>query len=340
LYKAGTESAQRRKPDRTVDVNPYRRLSPYGSKQAKQRNSPKKTLNHSRQIQRKLTKTGKPTDIAFGIGSTSSLGVRLKNPFLSYFSVPFIAVSMVGCGAAKFNENQLQSSSTPITNNKKELSQSSEQISAQRKKDAASKESTEAKRASSAIEKRDMLSKTDERSAMTESGAAPRVAAASAKSPAPVVSKPEAPAVPESPQAALERQAAEFRQRITFVDLTYRACLGRSPDSAGLVHWSNLIATKAASFDQVQAEICAGSEGQIAKAYRDLLGRYPDPAGRTYWLEQLKSGRLSIEQIRQYIGASDERRAFDVNIKIESLRAQIAVLEKERNEIASRLRSI
>jgi hypothetical protein len=90
----------------------------------------------------------------------------------------------------------------------------------------------------------------------------------------------------------------------------------------------------------VQAEICAGSEGQIAKAYRDLLGRYPDPAGRTYWLEQLKSGRLSIEQIRQYIGASDERRAFDVNIKIESLRAQIAVLEKERNEIASRLRSI
>lgn len=38
---------------------------------------------------------------------------------------------------------------------------------------------------------------------------------------------PEKPEAGESPQAALDRQGAKFRERITFVDLTYQICLGR-----------------------------------------------------------------------------------------------------------------
>ena len=155
-----------------------------------------------------------------------------------------------------------------------------------------------------------------------------------------VNSSPAAPAKPEageSPQAALDRQVAEFRERITFVDLTYKICLGREPDSPGLLSWSNLIATKKATFEQVQTGICSSAEGQIARAYKELLGRSPDPDGRDAWLAELNGGRLSIEQIRQLIENSDERKAIDLLQKINNLRAQIATLEKERSVVVARL---
>ncbi len=141
----------------------------------------------------------------------------------------------------------------------------------------------------------------------------------------------------ESPQAALDRQVAEFRERITFVDLTYKICLGREPDSPGLLSWSNLIATKKATFEQVQTGICSSAEGQIARAYKELLGRSPDPDGRDAWLAELNGGRLSIEQIRQLIENSDERKAINLLQKINNLRAQIATLEKERSVVVARL---
>ena len=151
---------------------------------------------------------------------------------------------------------------------------------------------------------------------------------------APVVAQPTI----KSPQNdLLEAQADEFRQRIIFVDLTYKVCLGRAPESEGLISWSNLIASQKATFDSVKSGICSSLEGQLTQAYREILGRNPDATGRVAWLKELTSGRLTIAQVRQSILESDERKANDLAAKITALKSELSFLERQRAEIIERM---
>jgi len=261
---------------------------------------------------------------------------------LSSLSFSIISLLVVGCGAANLNETQ--GLSLKKKNTADEYAQS--RLSGKR---ASVLKSSASQKGEEQIEKGGNVSLSPVaapsfQASIASSQVAPVAEKALAASPQVAAAPAPASAVKQevidSPQLALERQALEFKQRIMFLDLTYRACLGRAPDSGGLVSWSNLIASKQATFDQVQAAICSSPEGQIALAYSELLGRFPDPAGRGFWLAELNSGRLSILQIRQSIASSDERKAIDLQQKIQSLKAELAAVEKERSSIVQKLQSI
>lgn len=265
---------------------------------------------------------------------------------LSVFSTSFL---VIGCGNSGLNEIQLLAEAKFEEAEKSELSAGgkvSERRQSQKKVGGTKLESRSAGSASAKEEHSSAEARLpDGAKPATSVVVIPREVSRSPESPV-VAAPPAAPAMPsvpaqpsaESPQAALERQQLEFRQRVLFVDLTYRVCLGRAPESGGLVSWTNLIATKQATFDQVQNGICSNAEGQIASAYREILGRYPDPSGRQSWLGELTSGRLTIAQIRQSLADSDERKAIDLQRKMESLRAELAALEKQRQEVLERLK--
>ncbi len=249
-----------------------------------------------------------------------------------------VSMIFVGCGAANINETQAQSvkrSLSGVEHGNSQLAEKSSRVSTV----PLNLPNQPAKPGGNTP-----IGKTD-LSAVPRIIMAGNLEAAKAPESGPVAvnsspAAPEKPEAGESPQAALDRQVAEFRERITFVDLTYKICLGRVPDSPGLISWSNLIATKKATFEEAQTGICSSAEGQIARAYKELLGRSPDPDGRDYWLAELNGGKLSIEQIRQLIENSDERKAIDLLQKINNLRAQIATLEKERSIVVARLAGI
>jgi hypothetical protein len=253
----------------------------------------------------------------------------------NFLLLAFVSTIFVGCGAADMNETQAQSlkrSHSGVEHENSQLAEKSSRVNTVPLK----------------LPNQSAKPGGNTPNGKTDLSAVPRLIMAgnleAAKAPESVpVAVNSSRAVPEkaeageSPQAALDRQVAEFRERITFVDLTYKICLGREPDSPGLLSWSNLIATKKATFEQVQTGICSSAEGQIARAYKELLGRSPDPDGRDAWLAELNGGRLSIEQIRQLIENSDERKAINLLQKINNLRAQIATLEKERSVVVARL---
>lgn len=253
----------------------------------------------------------------------------------NFLLLAFVSTIFVGCGAADMNETQAQSlkrSHSGVEHENSQLAEKSSRVNTVPLK----------------LPNQSAKPGGNTPNGKTDLSAVPRLIMAgnleAAKAPESVpVAVNSSRAVPEkaeageSPQAALDRQVAEFRERITFVDLTYKICLGREPDSPGLLSWSNLIATKKATFEQVRTGICSSAEGQIARAYKELLGRSPDPDGRDAWLAELNGGRLSIEQIRQLIENSDERKAINLLQKINNLRAQIATLEKERSVVVARL---
>jgi len=73
------------------------------------------------------------------------------------------------------------------------------------------------------------------------------------------------------------------------VDDLYRALLGRSPDPAGLTHFSTRMQSGATS-TTVASELIASNEGRsrrVGALYRRLLGRSADPTGLAHWSDQL-----------------------------------------------------
>ncbi len=135
-------------------------------------------------------------------------------------------------------------------------------------------------------------------------------------------------------QQALDRETAEFRQRVQFVDLTYKICLGRAPESGALVFWSNQIATKQKTFAQIDAAICQSTEGQISQLYRDVLARFPDAEGMKSWHDWFTNGKITMPGIREALFTSVERQTM-VNFeqKLTNLKTQIAALDKERSDV-------
>lgn len=84
----------------------------------------------------------------------------------------------------------------------------------------------------------------------------------------------------------------------------YAAVLGRAPETAGLVFWSNALAQGAApgnvaaslaSSAEFQARFPAASQGPVAlvqQLFQTVLGRPADPAGLVYWSGQVQSQGL------------------------------------------------
>lgn len=140
-----------------------------------------------------------------------------------------------------------------------------------------------------------------------------------------------------SPQEALQKNSQEFRGRVQFVDINYKICLGRAPDSAGLIQWVNLIATKKASLEKAQTAICSSLEAKLTQIYREVLARNPDAGGRRYWLSALSKGQVSIAQVRQSLLESPEIKVFNYSARARILQAQLAQLDRQRKAIVAAL---
>jgi hypothetical protein len=280
--------------------------------------------------------------------------VFLKKFLHSTFCTTALSFAIVGCGTAALNENSALTAGAESTSPQSAQGQQS----AVRNQSSAVKgvASTKSKEVSLPAKLRNQLSEQVSLSVLPESSAAakpavkaepilkaePAAAAVPSVKLVPMLPPASAPVVAQpmikSPQNdLLEVQADEFRQRILFVDLTYKVCLGRAPESEGLIFWSNTIATQKATFDSVKSGICTSLEGQLTQAYREILGRNPDATGRIAWLKELTSGRLTIAQVRQSMLESDERKANDLAAKITALKSELSLLEGQRAEIIERM---
>ncbi len=143
--------------------------------------------------------------------------------------------------------------------------------------------------------------------------------------------------IAQSPQEAVRKNSQEFRRRVQFVEINYQICLGRTADSAGLIQWVNLIATKRASLEKVQSKICSSLEAKLTQTYRVVLARNPDAGGRRYWLSALSNGQVSIAQVRQSLLESPEIRVINYSARSRILQAQLAQLDRQRKAIVAAL---
>lgn len=272
--------------------------------------------------------------------------------FLSAVSVCAVTLMIVGCGAALPTDAQVRAIKTNTSKSRSENTQTQENNNPNRHSEDVAVRSAKSAQQSEANNPKlaiiDPIAAAKSLPAPEKTSAVPMVKTdvtmAAVTTPPIIMSAAQTTEAQQQfsnpQQSALELQSIEFKQRITFVDLTYKICLGRAPEGSGLIYWSNLIASKQASFDQVKSEICSSPEAQIVKVYRDLLGRVPDSAGLNYWYTAFVSGRLTIEQIRQSIASSDERKAIDLQQKIIALKADLSALEKERSDVVARLTKI
>lgn len=96
------------------------------------------------------------------------------------------------------------------------------------------------------------------------------------------------------------------------VDDLYRALLGRSPDPAGLTHFSTRMHSGATA-TAVASELVGSHEGRSRRVdalYRRLLGRPADPTGLTHWSDQLAV--VEDREVAAQLAAS--REYFDQSI--------------------------
>jgi hypothetical protein len=90
-----------------------------------------------------------------------------------------------------------------------------------------------------------------------------------------------------------------------FVCTAYENLLGRTPDSAGLTYWSNLLSS-GLSRSAVAGAIAGSTECRsnlVSGYYETFLGRAPDYAGLTYWVAQLNAGATDQSVLASILGS-------------------------------------
>lgn len=92
----------------------------------------------------------------------------------------------------------------------------------------------------------------------------------------------------------------------------YDVAFNRAPEAGGFIHWSNVLATGAASTRQVADIILAsasgagGGESFVSHLYQNALGRAPDAEGLTFWVRGLASGAATATDIALELAKSAE----------------------------------
>ncbi|HMO10521.1 MAG TPA: DUF4214 domain-containing protein [Actinotalea sp.] len=135
------------------------------------------------------------------------------------------------------------------------------------------------------------------------SAAAPGVATPAAATPAAAVAPSSAPAAPSRVLPA----APPYYPVGRYVAAVYQDLFGRSPDPAGLAHWSYLLA-RGTAYSAVADSITGSDElcpGLVRTAYRRYLGRSPEPAGLASWLAAMRAG-MHVQQMESGFLASPE----------------------------------
>jgi len=87
----------------------------------------------------------------------------------------------------------------------------------------------------------------------------------------------------------------------------YQNTLGRTPDAAGMQHWTDRVAAGDSISDIVDA-ISNSSEAKIKALYQSTFGRPADAAGLAYWMERVEAG-TSYGTIEQGFKESNEYKA-------------------------------
>lgn len=96
-----------------------------------------------------------------------------------------------------------------------------------------------------------------------------------------------------------------------WVALTYRTCLHREPDPAGLEHWLGRwgIPDRQGAAMQIAGAICFSRESRaptITDAFTWILGRAPSAEDRAYWVERIPN-RDGLRRVERHLFASAER---------------------------------
>ncbi len=111
-----------------------------------------------------------------------------------------------------------------------------------------------------------------------------------------------------SPAGAADPATAE-----EWVALTYRTCLDREPDPAGLDHWMERygVPDVQGGAQQIAGAVCWGEEAlapTIAETFTWILDRGPSAADLAYWTPRIR-GRRPLHVVERHVFASAERYA-------------------------------
>ena len=99
-----------------------------------------------------------------------------------------------------------------------------------------------------------------------------------------------------------------------FVERSYRLCLGRNPEQAGLNYWTKRLNNRqetAASavqgfFESKEFKQMNLSNAEyVERCYNIIMDRQSDKAGKAYWMNKLVSGMSKKELLRNFINSTE-----------------------------------